>query len=189
MVNKRQFNWLVGIVGVTSTTVLGLFKAFEKSWILAIIIFSLLIIYFGYKNLKNKSEKEINKLKKKLKEKDDEILILQSDTCKECRKIYEHALFKKVSLSEDLEEDKNFSPILGIGREGEVMMHHLDDQWIYIRFFDKEQGDYLIDLIGREIYLPVSKWKISKRNEFLSYRILCPERRKKHFRKEVNILI
>jgi hypothetical protein len=109
---------------------------------------------------------------------------MRGKTCQECTKIYVYSYpdDEWISLNEKPDKDECFSPIEELSDNYEERsVYHLDNQWIFISFWGEEEKNYLIDLVGKSIYLPIGKWEESKRNELTSYKILCSKRRENHF--------
>lgn len=192
--NKKRIDWIekiIKLIGYFATVVLGLISIYKKSWLVffvsIIAVLLLTLFYFLYsshkeKKIKENFKKENKRLKRVLKEKDNKIQILQGNMCKDCRKIYSYYYpdDEWISFSEKPNENECFSLIKEMSEFGEMSVHHLDNEWIFFNFWEREDESYLIDLIGKLIYLPISEWEESKRDCLLSYKILC-SKRKNHF--------
>ncbi|KLL05039.1 MAG: hypothetical protein MRERV_6c007 [Mycoplasmataceae bacterium RV_VA103A] len=129
---------------------------------------------------KNAKGNKIKRLEKNLREKENENRALKKEMCQECKKIYVYSYpdDELVSFDENPNKNEYFSLIEEIDYDyKEMSVCHLNSQWIFINFWGEEEKDYLIDLIGTTIYLPISKWEKCKRDDSTSYKILCSNRK------------
>jgi len=183
--NKKKIDLTIGILTIFSYVISIFISIWKESKLIAILAtilaFLALLIYFFVSWRKEKrrreiSEKKTKALKKFLKEKDDEIQRVKSNTCcRECKIVYSHLFYKNsISLSKNF--DEYFSPDFW-ANNGEGTVYYLEkDEYIFVDFSEKEEC-YLIDLNSGLIYLPLDdKWKGSRGDELLSYRQLCSKR-------------
>lgn len=185
--NKKHIKW-GGIINLVLAIISGIISAYEKlikekeltKWLVALIILFLLAALICFFVLWKISEKEKKSLKNDLQKKEDRIRKLEKEMCKECMKIYSfyYPGDEWISFKESPNKGECFSLIEEVSDDYEEMsVHHLEKQWILISFWGEEEKDHLIDLIGKSIYLPVSKWEESKRDMLIHYKILCSNRK------------